>query len=108
SSTVTGINLGDARGTTVSRNWIYNIPSTSGSTSTLTGINYAGSSGNTPSVTLWNNFISVVPSFSNSQTIFGIRDFAFSGNAIIANYNSVLVGGTATGSATWAYQRGTI
>ncbi len=106
SSSVTGINLDDAFSTNCSRNKIFSIPSTSGSTSTLTGINYAGGSGLGTSVTIVNNQISIVPLFSNAQTIYGIRDFAFSGNTITMYYNSVLVGGTATGSATWAMQRG--
>jgi len=100
--------LGDARATTVSRNRIFSFPSTSGSTGTLIGIEFKGSSGNAAAVTLNNNQISIVPSFNNSQTIYGLRDDGFTGNTFTANYNSIFIGGTATGSATWAYSRATV
>ena len=106
SSSATGISIGDARITTISRNKIHSIPSTSGSTGTLTGILFAGASSTTNTVTITNNQISIVPTFTNAQTIYGIRDFAFTGNSILLYYNSVYIGGTASGSATWAYQRG--
>lgn len=107
SGAVTGITLGDARSTTVSRNRIYSIPSTSGSTSTLIGIVSTGSSGTAASVNIVNNMISIVPSFTNAQTIQGLRDFGFSGNTWNAYFNSVLVGGTGSlTSNTYACQRG--
>jgi hypothetical protein len=108
SSSVTGILLGDARNTTVSRNRIFSIASTNGSTGTLTGIQFGGSPGNPASVTIVNNMISIIPSFSNSQTIYGIRDYAYSGNTVTIDHNTVLIGGTATGSDTWALVRGTL
>ncbi len=108
SNSVTGIILGDARNTTVSRNRIFSIPSTSGSNGTLTGIQFSGSLGNPAAVTIVNNMISIIPAFNNNQTIYGIRDFAYSGNTVTIDHNTVLIGGTATGTnSTWALVRGT-
>jgi hypothetical protein len=106
-NTFTGINLLDVRNTTVSRNRIYNISNSTGSTSALSGINFTGSSGNPASATLVNNMISIIPATNSSQIIYGIRDFGFSGNTLNVYYNSVFIGGTATGASTWAFQRGT-
>lgn len=105
-STYVGINLGNAYGTTVSRNKIYQT-SVAGSGSSWTGVTYNGGSGLLTSVTLTNNQITLIPTTSNTQSIYGIRDFGFSGNVITLYYNSVYIGGTASGSATWAIQRGT-
>ena len=108
SAAVTGMQFGDARATTVSRNAIAHIPSTSGSTGTLIGINSIGSSGNPANVTVVNNFISIVPSFPNAQIVKGIQDAGLSGNTFTADFNSVLVGGTASGSSSsWAILRTT-
>ncbi len=102
----TGINLNDARATTVSRNRIYNL-STLGSASTLTGIVFNGSSANPSAVTIVNNMVSIVPVFTNAQTIYGIRDFGFGGNTFSAYFNSVLISGTGSGtSSTFACERG--
>jgi len=107
SNTVTGILLLDARATNVSRNKIYNMASTSGSTSTLTGIQFQGASGMPASVTLENNMISLVPSFTNNQVVRGIYDFSFSANTLKLYYNSIYIGGTSSGSnASWAIVRG--
>ncbi len=93
-----GMVFNDARATTVSRNWIYNIPSTSGSTATLTGIVFNGGSGTAANVTVANNFVSIVPAFTNAQITRGILDFAFTGNTFTSFYNSVLLDGTASGT----------
>ncbi len=105
SSSVTGMQFGNAFGTTVSRNRILSIPSTSGSSGSLNGIRHNGGSGLLTSVTIVNNQISIVPAFTNSQTITGIEDDGFAGNVFNIYFNSVLVSGTASGSTTWAYQR---
>jgi hypothetical protein len=105
-SAFTGMSFGDVRAMTVSRNQIYSIDNNGGTTSTFTGAIFNGASGNPSSLTMINNFISIVPTTNSNQTIYGVRDFAFSGNTINFNFNTVLIGGTATGSATWAYQRG--
>ena len=108
SAGVTGIELGDARATTVSRNAIAHIPSTSGSTGTLIGINFVGGSGTAANVKIVNNFISIVPSFTNAQIVKGIQDDGLSGNTFTADYNSVFIGGTASGSSSsWAMLRAT-
>lgn len=106
SGEIRGISLGDARNTTVSRNKI-NQTTINGSTSTWTGIYFAGSSGNPASVTLVNNQITLIPATESAQTIRGIYDYGYSGNSINVYYNSIYVGGTATGSTTWGYLRGT-
>ena len=51
--------------------------------------------------------VTIVPNFTNAQSIFGIRDFGFAGNTFSAYFNTVLIGGTGSGAAnTWACQRG--
>jgi len=103
---VTGMAFNDTRDTTVSRNRIFNLPSTSGSTGVLTGIVFNGSSGTPATLTVVNNFISILPSFTNAQVVSGLKDFAFGGNTFNAYYNSVLIGGTGSGTSnTWACQR---
>src|SRR5205823_3914130 len=82
---------------------IYNIPSTAGSTGTLIGINFAGASGTAANVTLVNNFVSIVPQFTNAQVVKGIQDNGLSGNTFTADFNSVYIGGTGSStSGTWA------
>lgn len=108
SSTVTAMTFDDAVDTTVSRNHIHSIPSTSGSGSTLIGIDYEGSSTLAGvGVTVVNNMISIVPAFSNDQIIRGLNDDGF-GGTFSAYYNTVLVGGTNTGTDdSWACVRET-
>ena len=103
---VRGILINDARGTTISRNKISMID-VNGGTSAWTGIYLNGSSGTAVSVTLVNNQVTLIPLTSTSMTIRGIYDWMYTGNTLNGYYNSVLVGGTATGSTTWAYQRAT-
>jgi hypothetical protein len=104
SSSVIGIRLNDVRGTTVSRNRIYSIPSTSGSTSDLTGVQLFGAG--TATMNVVNNMISIVPAFTNAQIIRGIDDFGFTGDAFNVYYNSVYIGGSASGSTnTFAFNR---
>src|SRR5207247_2327456 len=112
----TGMQLADARATTVSRNRIYNIPSTAGSTGTLIGINFAGASGTAANVTLVNNFVSIVPQFTNAQVVKGIQHNGLSGNTFTADFTSYAgsrvtaanfvddgcgAAGTAVSFATW-------
>ena len=103
---VSGIVLNDARNTSVSRNRVIQT-TVAGSTGTWVGIFFNGSSGNPATATVANNMVSLVPTSSATQTIYGMRDFGFTGNTVNFYFNSVLVGGTATGSATWAFVRGT-
>ena len=74
----------------------------------LIGINNVGSADTAANVTVVNNYISIVPSFANDQTVKGIQDAGQSGNTFTADYNSVFVGGTASGSSSsWAILRAT-
>ncbi len=101
----TGMIFGDVRNTTVAGNRVFNLPSTTGNTAVVSGVVYAGGSGTPSSITLSNNFVSIVPGFTNNQIVRGIVDFGFSGNSFAANYNSVYIGGTASGSSSWAMVR---
>ncbi len=103
-STTRGMLISDARTTTVSRNRIYNMTE---STGPLIGIEFGGSSGNPANATLSNNMMSLVPAATASQNVYGLYDNGFSGNTLTAHYNSVYVGGTASGgSQTYACRRG--
>jgi hypothetical protein len=103
----TGLQFNDVRATTVSRNRIYNFPSTTGSTGVLTGILFNGATAVPASLTVVNNMVSIVPNFTNNQNIFGIRDFGFATNVFNSYFNSVLIGGTGSSTSnTWACQRG--
>ncbi len=107
---VTGLAMSDARGTTVSRNRIYNFPSTAGATGPITGILFTGSSagaGNT-NVTVVNNMITIAPTVATTQVIRGLFDFGFASNVFTADFNSIYVGGAETGaSSSWGLVRGT-
>jgi hypothetical protein len=103
SVTVNGIYVDNITNVTIERNKIYNIPSTSGSTGTLYGIYVYGFSGNCRA-RIYNNQISIVPSYSNAQTVYGIREWADTGDSTYLFYNSVFVGGTGSGtSKSYAY-----
>ena len=106
-STFTGMTLTSVATLNITRNRIYNINNSTGSSGAFIGINFTGQSGGTPTLNIINNMISIAPTTSSSQTIRGIYDFGFSGNTVNIQYNSVYIGGTATGSTTWAYVRGT-
>jgi hypothetical protein len=101
---VYGIYLGNGGATTVSRNRITLTTGVFGSA--WYGIYYRGGSHTTTVVTLTNNAITVNPSTSFSQALYGIYDNGYAGSALTAYHNSVYIGGTATGSATWAFLRG--
>ena len=103
SNLVTGIGVSGFGNTTVSRNRIYSFPSASGSTGFLIGISGNISSG--ASMTVVHNQITIIPSFANNQQIWGLFDNGNSGT-FNAYYNSVLIGGTGSGtSSTWGYRR---
>ncbi len=103
SADFTGINIANTYETNISRNKIYQT-SVSGSNGTWFGINLVGFDLSSV-ITIANNQIVLIPSSNSSQTIYGIRDNSFNDNTITLYYNSVYLGGTATGSATWAFQR---
>jgi hypothetical protein len=127
SAAASGIVLGGPGSTTVSRNKVYGLGA-SGSTSTLTGIEFDGAASATApvttqlrrgvrmapkpavssgaaSVTVVNNSVTIYGS-NGSQIIYGIRDAGLGSNVFNTYYNSVLVAGTGSGSAsTWACVR---
>jgi len=107
SNNTLGMLIGDARNTTISKNRIYNFLSVTGATGLLEGIEFDGASGTAASVTLVNNMVSIVPAFTNAQSVIGIQDFGFGGNTFNALNNSIFIGGTGSGSSsTWALRRG--
>jgi hypothetical protein len=92
------IYLDDVANITLSRNKIYNIQSTSGSTSTIYGIYTFGNGGNFRG-RIHNNQITIIPSFTNNQTIYGIREWSDVNDSTYLYYNTVLIGGTVSGSS---------
>ncbi|HEV7701102.1 MAG TPA: Ig-like domain-containing protein, partial [Pyrinomonadaceae bacterium] len=98
--TVNAVQVSNSSGvTTVSRNRIYSFPSVSGATGTIAGIVSAADG----TVTVINNQITLVPSVATNQLITGIISEVGPFNMY---YNSVLVGGTASGAtATYACKR---
>ena len=104
SGSAEGISVGGGD-TTVSRNRIHSFMSAAGSNGQLTGIAFDGAGG--ASATLVNNQITLIPSFTNDQTVRGIVDEGGSGGALNVYSNSVLIGGAASGSSqSWATLRG--
>lgn len=106
-SIVAGLLLQPAFNTTVSKNRIYNFPSTDG---IMAGIYFFGSGSGGPSVTAINNQISINPTSPSNQVIYGIGDESFTGNTLNAYYNSIYIGGTSTSSInnSWGFRRATI
>lgn len=103
-STFTGLRIqGNVGSIGVSANRIHNIDNAPGSAGQLTGVELDGSSG-ASSVTMVNNMISITPGTASAQAVIGVNDLRTAGS-LTMNYNSVLVGGTATGSNSWAYRR---
>lgn len=104
---VAGLYLQPSLNTTVSRNRIYNFPSSDGA---LAGIFFAGGSGSGSTVTAINNQISIIPLSPSNQVIYGIGDESFTGNTLNAYYNSVYIGGTSTSTInnSWGFRRATI
>lgn len=99
SSTTTGAVFGDLRSGVVDRNRIVLRLANAASTGAITGIQYAGSSTNPSNLVVANNFVVVAPATASAQPVRGIFDFAFGGNTVAIDHNSVLVGGTASGAA---------
>ncbi len=105
SSFATGIFVQAYAGnTTIARNRIYNFLSSTGNTNRQIGIQTNHPSGDT--VTIVNNQISMISSFTNDQQYYGIWDLSQAGSTFNAYYNSVVIGGTASGTnSSWAYYR---
>jgi hypothetical protein len=107
-NTSLGILIGNASNLTISRNRIYDFQTTAGATGVIEGMEFDGASGTTATVNVVNNMVSLAPTLATAQPIIGIQDFGFGGNVFTANYNSIYIGGTATGAASsWALRRGT-
>ncbi len=98
-----GIYLADALDTAVSRNKI--ALAMVGSTYAWYGIDFVGANGTAAAVTLVNNQVTISPSTGASQALYGIYDASYAGNTMNAYHNSVYIGGTAAGNATWAFVR---
>ena len=93
---VTGIRLQGGNAVTVAGNRLYGF-SSSANFADLTGIALSSNlSQPNVAVTLVNNQITLLPD-SNNQSIVGLLDQGITGNVFKAYYNSVLIGGTATG-----------
>lgn len=80
----------------VNKNRIFGFPSSNGSTSDLKGIWIYGPTGG--DVSLVNNQISIIPTYTNSQDIYGILDAGSSGDELYVDYNSLYIGGSGAGT----------
>lgn len=99
---LTGIACNSGGTNTITRNIIRDLQ-TSGA---VVGMSFGSSSGAV--VRFVNNQITLLPSLTNDQTMIGVQDNGASGSTFNAYFNSVLLGGTASGaSSTWAMLRTT-
>ncbi|MCX7757987.1 MAG: fibronectin type III domain-containing protein, partial [candidate division WOR-3 bacterium] len=99
-SSVFGILIGSTNNLRASRNEIYNLTSTA-TAPIIRGIYYSGGSGLTISQTVDNNIIYLdAITTKPDATIYGIDDWAFSGNTLKLYYNSIYIGGTGVVSGT--------
>lgn len=107
-STIRGIVIGNTQPSAVVReNRISGFAPAAASTGAMAGIWFNGASGQPAAATLINNYISIAPTVTSAQPIYGIFDFGFATNTLRADFNSVFVGGTGSGSAsTWGFRRG--
>ncbi len=107
STTVTPLFIQSAGTTLVSKNKMYNYPTTAGS---LYGIYYAGSSAAPVNIKAINNQITIDPTGTTNQNIYGIDDQSFQNNTLNAYNNSIYIGGssnTATNNS-FGYRRSTV
>lgn len=105
---IRGILIGNTQpAATLRGNRIFGFAPSATATGAIAGIWFAGANGQPAAATLVNNYVSIAPSATSAQPIYGIFDFAFAPNVLRADFNSVFVGGTASGAAsTWAFRRG--
>jgi hypothetical protein len=90
---------------TVARNRIYNFTSAAGNVARFIGVSFNGTDVG-QSITLVNNQITIIPSFTNAQNLYGIWDRATAAGPAVVAYNSVVVGGTGSGTnGSWAFSR---
>ena len=104
-NTATGILIGDAQTTTVTRNRLYDFVNDPNSSTDITAIKFNGVSGGTASVTLFNNMVSIVPPVATNQTVIGIQDNGYPGNSFSADYNSIYLGGPGLYTSSFALSR---
>lgn len=104
--TIAGMFIQNAANTTISRNRIYDFPSTTGN---LYGIYFAGSSGNPINITLANNQIAIAPTLAGNQAIYGIADESSTLNNWQIYNNSIYVAGANTGTFnSWCFRRASV
>lgn len=106
-----GIRLVNVRVVDVERNRLLNFQPGADSIGPIFGIAYIGNSAGASAVQarVYNNYISMAPTLASAVSLVGIYDFAFAGNVIAADYNSVYIGGSASGAeSSWALRRGTL
>ncbi|MCE3003880.1 MAG: hypothetical protein LW860_14445 [Xanthomonadaceae bacterium] len=94
-----GAVFGDVRNGTFTGNRIELRQANATSTGPIIGIQFAGNSTNPANLVISNNFVVIAPEPASAQPVRGIFDFAFGGNTVAIDHNSVLVGGTASGAA---------
>jgi hypothetical protein len=102
-----GMFILDSRNMTVSRNRLYNFTAVAGATGRIVGIEFEGDAALPSSCVVVNNMVTIITQVATAQSVFGIFDFAFGGNTFTADYNTVYLGGTASGASnSWAFCRG--
>ncbi len=100
SASITGIDYYGSSTTTISRNRI--TINTASAGTIVTGISASGIAGSTLDVV--NNQISAAT--ANNATIYGLRDVGNAGSVVNVFYNTIVIGGTASGgNNSWASQR---
>jgi hypothetical protein len=83
---------------TIKNNKIYDVKSTSTSTSlTIRAIYTSVAPGANSSLNIYNNFISLVDNFNSAVTVYGIMFTGTNDYTCNVNYNSIKLGGTHTG-----------
>lgn len=92
-----GVTFGEVGTANVTRNRIFAVNANNASFGTLAGVTLIGSTVNPSSITLENNMISIAPSAPANGLIIGIHDRSNAGDSIVANHNSILIGGSSTG-----------
>ena len=100
---VTGISVAGAENTAVTRNRIV-LNSADPTNTTVTGIGNAGVAGQV--VTVSNNQITIIPSLTLATQVRGISDNSAAGGSSTFAFNTVVVGGTASGAVnSWCLLR---
>lgn len=86
---------------TIKNNKIYDVKSTSTSTSlTIRGIYTSVAPGANSNINIYNNFISLTDNFNNAVTVYGVLFTGTNNYTCKVNYNSIKIGGLHTGGGT--------